>query len=578
MTQSPGTRLSRRQPRQAPPGSSDPRLIIWGIGGAVALVAVVWLLFLPPIGLLRDGDGWRDSGSDLVRRRSDVPKPPDGYVLASPFYEIKSKQDRGNGPAALTVPLGDGKGGRGLRLFTHEDGEWKPLGTAEVSEDGRSVRAEIDRVPPNVAAMRRDAPAFVVQAIVPPGTAPHPDSEKHVTTRSPFDFVPAPDGTLTGTASGGAPTDAVALIPVVRATAGAEAEAANAILGSEQVRGTHIAELIKLVRATRADGLDIEYTAVDPGLGSAYTGFVTALAEELHRTGQTLTVTVPIPRREGNNNWSTLGYDLKEIGKVADYVRIPPERDQSIYRRSVRDALTFITGQVDPKKVILTLTPMAVEKSETGLRPLTAQEALSVAAQFSVKDRDRLSAGVDSVVTADNLNREGAAPGLIWDATAAAVSFVYQSGDTLRTVWIENTFSAAFKLEMVQNKGLGGVAIDDAYEAVGMANIWPAIEQFQAGGQPALVQPNPGLLRPEWLIDGKRYEFGKAQFTWKAPEPGDHTISLIVSDGVMRVVGSQKMTVRQGAPPASPTASPGARTPTASPAARTATATTTPGR
>lgn len=571
MTQPPGTRLSRRPSRTAPPPSGpDPRVLGGGIGAAVALVVLIWVLFLPPLGLLRGDDGWRDTGSDLVRRRNDPPKPPAGYVLASPWYEIRSKRDRGNGPAALTVPLGDGKGGRGLRLFTHEGGEWRELGVAMVSEDGRSVRAEIDRVPPNVAAMRREAPTFVVQAILPPGTAPHPDSEKHLNTRSPFDYVPAPDGTLVGTASGSSTTDAVALVPVIRATAGAEAEAVNTILASEQLRAAHIAELMKLVRATRADGLDIEYTVIDPGLGAAYISFVNGLAAELHKTGHTLTVTVPMPRREGNNNWSTLGYDLKEIGKVADYVRLPPERDQSTYRRTVRDALTFITGQVDPKKVILTLTPMAVEKSETGLRPLTAQEALSIAAQFSVRDRERLSAGVDAVVTADNLHREGAAPGLIWDATAAAVSFVYQSGDQLRTVWIENVYSAAFKLELVQHKGLGGVAIDDAYEAVGMANIWPAIEQLQSGGQPNLVQPNPGLLRPEWLVNGKRAEFGRAQFTWKAPEAGDHTISLIVGDGVMRVVATQRVTVRAGAPPSpTPTPVPGARPPAA---------TATPGR
>lgn len=570
MTQTSGSRLSRRPPSQAPPpGSVDPRLLVWGGGAAAVLVFLVWLLFLPPFSLVRGGDGWKDSGSDLVRRRNDVPKPPDGFVLASPYYEIRSKKDVGNGPAALTIPLGDGKGGRGLALFAHESGEWRRLGPAEVSADGKSVRAEVERIPANVAAMRRTAPAFLIQAIVPPGTAPHPDAEKYVNTRSPFDYVPAPDGTVVGTASGGSGGDAVALVPVIRATAGAEAEAVNAILSSEQARSAHIGELVKLARGLKADGLDLEYTAIDPSLGGAYSAFVTALAAELHKTGQTLTITVPMPRREGNSNWSLLGYDLKEIGKAADHVRLPPERDQSVYRRVVRDALTFVTGQIDPKKVILTLTPMAVEKSEAGLRPMTAQEALSIAAQFSVRDRDKLSAGVDAVVTADNLNREGGAPSLIWDSSAAAVSFVYQSSDTLRTVWIENSFSTAFKLELVQSKGLGGIAIDDAYDALGMANIWPAIEQFQSTGKPALFQPNPGLLRPEWLIDGKRYEFGKAQFTWKAPEAGEHTISVIVSDGVMRVMNTQKVTVRPGPPPsASPTPAPGARP----------SATATPGR
>jgi hypothetical protein len=562
MVQPTGTRLSRRPAHTGePPHGLDPRLRL-AAGGVVVVLVLVWLLFLPPFGLLRGGDGWRDGGDDLVRRRGDAPKPPDGFALASPYYEIRSKQDRENGPSALTVPLGDGKGGRGLALFTWENGEWRRLASAQLADGGKSVKAELERVPANVVAMRRTPPAFVIQAILPPGTAPHPDGDKGITTRAPFDFVPSPDGTLLGTPSSGTGDDAIALVPVIRATAGAEAEAVNAILSSDQIREAHIASLLRLVRDQKLDGIDLEYTAVDPSLGSAFTAFVSALAEQLHQTGQTLTIAVPIPRREGNA-WSTLGYDLKEIGRLADYTRIPTERDQSLYRRTVRDALGFITGQVEPKKVILTLSPMAAEKSEAGIRTLTAQEALSIAAQFSVRDADKLSAGVDALVVADNLNREGAgAGGLFWDPSAAAVSFVYQSGDALRTVWIENVYSAAFKLELVQQRGLGGVAVDDAYDALGMANIWPAIEQYRTG-QLTLLQPNPGWLKPEWLIDGKRYEFAKAQFTWKTPELGDHTVSIIVGDGVMKVLASQRVTVRQAAAPA-PSPTPG-RSPTASP-------------
>jgi spore germination protein YaaH len=564
MRQPPGTRFTRRTPPSLDRlGRQPTRLPLLLTAAAALLVILSWVLFLPPFGLLRGGDGWQRAGEgSLVRRRTDVPRPPEGFQLASQFYEIR--QDRGVGPATMTIPLEEGKAGRGLALFTYSGGSWRRLAPAEVTADGRAARGQVDQVPDNIAVMRRISGGFQVQGILKPGASLHPDAEQLVTVLSPADYVPAPDGSVNGAPSPRPASDVVAVVPVVSATAGAERDAVNAILASERARAAHVAELVKLVQTHRLDGIDLEYTAIDPNLGGAYLALVTALAEQLHKTGQTLTVTLPLPRREGTN-WNTFGYDWKELARVADYVRIYPERDQSIYRRAMREALNYITGVADPKKVILTLSPLATERSEQGTRLLTAVEALSVAAQFTVRDRERLVANSDVQVTADNLNREGTGgrAGLIWDANAAAVSFVYQAGDSLRTVWIENAFSAAFKLEFVHLWRLGGVAVDDASAGEGMANIWPAIAQYQKAGAPTLLQPNGGLLQPQWLVDGQSKEIGKAVFTWKAPpDPGDHTVSLVVGDGVMRVINSQRVTLRASAPAsASPAATP-ARSPT----------------
>lgn len=544
----------------APPsrfaGADPNRLLLVAVGGGALLLLVVWVLFLPPLSLVRGGSGWQDAGEgSLVRRQGDVPKPPDGFELASPYYEITSKQDRGVGPAMMTIPLGEGKGGRGLALFAWNGDKWERLASAEITADGRAARGQVDRVPNNIAVMRRSGGGFQIQGILPPGAALHPDAEKlaadgKLTMRSPAELIPAPDGSVNGQLPQGSGSDAVALIPVIRATAGQEAQAVNTILASEPARTAHIAAIVQQVQANKLDGIDLEYTALEPNLGGAYLALVTALAEQLHKTGQTVTVTLPLPRREANN-WNTYGYDWKELGRVADYVRIPAERDQSVYRRTVRDALNFVTSQVDPKKIILTVSPYASEKSDQGTRTLTALEALSIASQITVRDRDKLVTNTDITASADNLNREGTGnAGLLWDATAAAVSFVYQSGDALRTVWVENTFSTAFKLEFVQLWGLGGIAVDDASDAPGMANIWPAISQYRDAGQPTLLQPNSNLLKPQWLVDGKSCEVGKAACTWKSPDAGEHTISLIVGDGVMRVESRTKVTLRAGPPPA----------------------------
>ncbi len=559
MRQAPQNRFTRPvRPARSRLGRSISPLPYVVAGGVVLVLVLLWLLFLPPFSVLRGGGDWDDAGQNaLVRIRQDPPKAPDGFVIASPYYEIRSKQDQGTGPATLSVPLGDGRGGRGLALFTYTSGQWKRLAPAEVTPDGRSAKALVDQVPDNVAVMRRTAGGFQVQGVVPAGLSPVTDAEKLLTMRSPAQYVPQADGSVGGDHPPPLDSDSIALVPVVRATGGGEAEAVNAILANEGARSAHVAALVALVQANKFDGLDLEYTAIQPQLGGSFTAMIQSLAEQLHRTGQSLNVTLPAPRREGNN-WNNFGYDWKALATSADYLRLAPERDQSVYRRTVRDALNYLSGQVDSKKLILTLSPLAAERSEQGIRTLTALEALSIAAQFTITGREQLAANTDVQIVADNLNREGAVQGqagLIWDANAAAVSFVYQSAGTLRTVWIENQFSAAFKLEFVQLWGLGGIAVDDAAPGDGMANIWPAIDQYLKAGVPALLAPNASLLRPQWLVDGQSREVGKAVFTWKAPpDPGDHTIALVVGDGVMRTISSQRVTLRNAPPPgASPT-------------------------
>ena len=110
--------------------------------------------------------------------------------------------------------------------------------------------------------------------------------------------------------------------------------------------------------------------------------------------------------------------------------------------------------------------------------------------------------------------------------------------------------------------GLGGVAVDDASGNEGLVTIWPAIEPLTAKQTPPLVQPNSSLLKPEWQIDNRPFQAGRAVVTWKAPaEGGTHRITLIVSDGQMRVSSSTQVTLRPAPPPVA-----GTPTPAASPA------------
>jgi hypothetical protein len=216
-----------------------------------------------------------------------------------------------------------------------------------------------------------------------------------------------------------------------------------------------------------------------------------------------------------------------------------------------------------------------VEKTDTDTRILTRLGALSIASQIQIVNRDQAVAGANVTLLAANLDHDAGGSGLIWDSTTATVSFVYKVGDATHVVWIANQFSEGFKLEYAELNHLGGIAVDDASNDPSLGDVWPAVTQFVATGAPMLQQPNPGLLVPTWLVDAKPLTSdGKTIFSWSSPpQPGDHTVSLIVGDGAVRVIGSTQLTLRANPTAASTSAAGSAAVATATPRAAPLTAT-----
>lgn len=570
---------SQRRPQPAPAGPlRDRRLLAIG-GGALAALIVLVLLFIGPCSVLNPSD----DGDETVFNCPPIknaPPPPEGLELASEvrdFSEGRCNRAVPDGVARITMSVDKAKSGRGLTFYTYTGDRWQRVAGAELTDDGRAAQVVVDRVPANGAFMRRAGDTFQVIATVPAGQTLHPDAERLGTIVGAYDFAPAADGAIGGSVTNLKRSDTAQLVPVVRATGGDEAQAVNSFIGNGERRAAHASALAALVQNNRLDGIEIAYTTVDPARRNDFTDLVRQTAEAVHKSGGILIVTLPLPAKDGNT-WNTGAYDWGQIGKLVDYVKIAPERDQSIYRRVVPDALTYASGQVEPKKLSLTISPYSAEKSDQGIRTITTLEALSIASQFTIQDRDRAATNSPVRVTADNLAQEqGGAGGLNWDAIAATVAFMYQRDNQPRTVWIENEYSAAFKSELVRLWGLGGVAIDDASNSDQFSSIWPAIAPLAEGRDLTLVQPNASLLRPEWQVDNRPYQAGQRVITWQTPsDTGNHSITLIVSDGEMRVQNTQRVNLRAGPPPGSASPTPTASAPPGASPRPTSSATPSP--
>ncbi len=524
-------------------GNRRPLLFVGG-GAVLALLIIVFAFS-------RCGGG---SSGQAAECAGKAPTPPPGYSYASkcysPLKEFAGKR------GSLSIPLADKSSNRGLTLFSHDSGAWKPIGPVQVSADGTSavVASAID-IPKTFAVLRRTGGDFQIFGELPPNGTPSADASRLLTEAIPVAYAPTADGGI----SGGPLTRPVGagygLMPAVAAPpGGTEAQAIDTILSDTNRLNAHVERIAAEVDRNQYDGIVIDYGSVNPSLKTNFTTFVQALATRLHASKKRLVLRLPLPRREGTN-WNTLAYDWPAIGKSADNVILAAEHDQSIYRQRVPEAVKYLVGQVgDSRKLVLEITPLSEEKSDQGqIRLLSTLEALSIAGQITVRDGNTVGSGTDVVVSADNVNRENGS-GPQW-TPQGVVSFQYRSGDQQRTVWIENLFSVGYKLELIQFYKLGGASVDNATADPAVTNIWPAIDQYQSTSSPLLQQPNPQSLRPQWLADGRPIPDAgnRAQITWRAPDqPGKYTLTVVVSDGTMRVADSTTVDARAAVPGATP--------------------------
>jgi hypothetical protein len=156
------------------------------------------------------------------------------------------------------------------------------------------------------------------------------------------------------------------------------------------------------------------------------------------------------------------------------------------------------------------------------------------------------------VIIGRNIFQDEGASGLRWDDSAYAVSFTYPSRGGQRTVWLENAFSLAFRLDLARRFGLGGVSIDDASQNPVAPSVWEVLRNYAETGSVNLVQPNGVVLRPTWQIQaGSSEPTQKGNVVWRAPtQPGAYDVALVVSDGIIRAM--QKIVLEVQGPGGTP--------------------------
>ncbi len=501
----------------------------------IVLGLVLLILVLPPVSIFSDDDSG-ETGPVSGQIVGNMPPPPAGFEAVSPLIELESVEPVGPNvhprlTVNLSVPVSDNEL---VVLYTYDGDSWRRLGEATSLADGKAVQAEVTVLPANVAAFRPVEQTRTILGSLPAGSSLDPNALVGLTTLNAQGLRPGADGSVIGTVP---PNDlGIPVAPTILAASSADAQTVNSILASPELRATHVQALLDLATNGSYAGIDLDYRTINAGNEDAFTSFVESLASGLRRDGRTLTVTLPLPIRDGGG-WNTQNVDWEAIASLVNAIKLPSVVEQDRYFIEMEGVLDFLTSRVASSKLLLTIDPYSHERGVDGLQSHTLIEALSLASTPVTRPSGSIATGETLVALGLNVSGETGASGLVWDNTARAVTFSYTGPGGARIVWISNIFSEAFKLDLARRFQLGGVTVQDVSQASEDAGIWPVLLQYAQTGSVTLVKPNGPLLTPRWEVSGGALESTAGPVvTWRAPdEPGTYVITLIVSDGVTHV-------------------------------------------
>lgn len=538
MEQEPGPFDRVLQPEPEPLQRDRAATVI--IGLVIGLGLLLLVLVFGPFGVFDSNDS--GAGTASASLRDDLPAPPpEGFEAVSALYDLSARA-AGQQPdltLSLSTTVNEGET---LAFFAYRDGEWVLLGEATAVAEGTAARGRLSALPDVMAVFRPtgapvDEPqARAIAGVLPPDTQPDPRAIPMLSMLYISGFAPAADGGVAGGPFQPPEEAGVPTAPLIAAPDGAAVDAVNQILASPDLLAAHVDALLQFVADANAAGLALDYRGIDRAHGGAFVELVTQLSSALRGDSRELVLTLPLPVQSAEG-WDTFGFNWEELEPLVDTITLAPVAEPDQYHARTEVALGYIVPRVGASKLRLSVGPMSHERGVDGVRELTLTEALGLASALSVQPEQPVAPDATVQAVGTNLEPGSGASGLYWDDAAHAVAFRYTGPGGERTVWLSNTFSEGFKLDLARDYQLGGVTVQDVSIRTGDANIWSVVGLYAESGTVELVRPNGSLLEPQWTASGGVLESdGGPAVAWQAPpEPGTYTLTLVVSDGITRV-------------------------------------------
>ena len=280
------------------------------------------------------------------------------------------------------------------------------------------------------------------------------------------------------------------------------------LLTDEAVATRAIGQIADYVAAEDYDGFDLDLEGVLAEDRAAYTAFVAGLGMALRERGKSLALAIPPKARDVTTGWAG-AYDYAALGEHADLVTIMAYEYRGAWSGpgsvapydSVDQALAFATSQIPADKVLLGLAFYGYDWNTTsgGARALGYARAAALAERYGVPiavDPETQSATFRYQAPAGDALPARAEPApLQHEITARQPQpcLVTAPGpsptptprptpppDAIQDheVWLEESTSAAARLELAERHQAGGVAT----WRLGLEDplVWTVLERWRA--------------------------------------------------------------------------------------------------
>ncbi len=217
----------------------------------------------------------------------------------------------------------------------------------------------------------------------------------------------------------------------------------SSVLESPSRRSRLVTSIAATLRAYGYQGVNIDFENVPARDRDELSVFLQELAQVLHRNGFLATISVPAKTEEDSSNAWSGAFDYAAIGRSADRVMVmaydenyrvgPPGPVASI--GWVEKVIRYSVRNIPSSKVILGVAGYGYNwplNGENGYA-VSTQEAESIARRFGVSPS--------------------------WSDEHKVPYITYRSGSQVRRIWYEDSDSLAYKLRLVDQYGLRGIAL-----------------------------------------------------------------------------------------------------------------------
>ncbi len=214
----------------------------------------------------------------------------------------------------------------------------------------------------------------------------------------------------------------------------------SVVLSSPTLRGKLVNNIKNVVVRDGYSGVNVDLEGVYPPDRQNYNRFLHELSDALKPEGKVLSVSIPAKTQDDPRNAWSGAYDYATIGEVADFVMLMTY-DEHWYGGDpgpvaslpwVVRVLDYATSQIPRERLILGIAAYGYDWSPNGSRAITWNEVGKLLTSYGPAK---------------------------WHDDYCVPFLIYNAGGVRHELWFENTYSLRFKLDLVNNYRLAGIAL-----------------------------------------------------------------------------------------------------------------------